>query len=445
MMKSRKKKIVLFLLTALVFSLAACGSKETAISVSGENVTVDDLALRPGGEAGILYENDGLKLMIPLEYDELLLKEIPQDDQNGILFSVTEKASADAAEASGEEYDGAGWLFSIGRISEEELKEQLCGDMSGREVIAGDASGNYYLLYHPTDVRYFREDNEAMERDRELWSNLTSWAYSRVPESFLAENSSLIPESRDNSNLGICLAQIAYQPGCDYTVSTTEYGPIAPEAGFDALPYAERLIKGVRYEYLDGEEAPDGEYVVLSFPDGRRFDFFLAEGGENIVREVWGEQYETLYRAVFDDGSTLASTVMQEWYDALAANRTMSDLGYTADAFVGNWADKIGGRCSIEISRKEGSEDYSIYIHWGSSAFETSVWNMTAHPAGSNVLRYEDCRHAILTYDQNGNETETLQYENGSGAFELTSTNELLWHDEYDHAADDMPFISEAP
>ena len=108
MMKSRNKKIVLFLIAALVFSLTACGTKDTTISVSGENVTIDDLALRPGGEAGILYENDGLKLMIPLEYDELLLKEIPQDDPNGILFSVTEKASADAAEASGEEYDGAG-------------------------------------------------------------------------------------------------------------------------------------------------------------------------------------------------------------------------------------------------------------------------------------------------------------------------------------------------
>lgn len=32
---------------------------------------------------------------------------------------------------------------------------------------------------------------------------------------------------------------------------------------------------------------PDGEYVVLSLPDEElRFDFFRAEGKENLIREV---------------------------------------------------------------------------------------------------------------------------------------------------------------
>ena len=66
----KKKQVFLLALMMLaLFMLCGCGSKqEMSISGSGDSVTVNDLALRPEGEAGHLYENDGLKLMIPLEY-----------------------------------------------------------------------------------------------------------------------------------------------------------------------------------------------------------------------------------------------------------------------------------------------------------------------------------------------------------------------------------------
>ena len=57
----RKYRAVLgvLLVLAMTFSLAACGSsgKGSAISASGDSVTIDNLALRPDGEAGLLYEN----------------------------------------------------------------------------------------------------------------------------------------------------------------------------------------------------------------------------------------------------------------------------------------------------------------------------------------------------------------------------------------------------
>ena len=113
----KKKQVFLLALMMLaLFMLCGCGSKqEMSISGSGDSVTVNDLALRPEGEAGQLYENDGLKLMIPLEYDELLITETPQDDRGARLFSVSEKASVEAAKATGMDYEGAGWLFSIER------------------------------------------------------------------------------------------------------------------------------------------------------------------------------------------------------------------------------------------------------------------------------------------------------------------------------------------
>ena len=310
----------LSLALTVILMLAACGSKSDAgVKISGDNITVDNLALRPDGEVGLLYENNGLKLLIPLEYDGLLQTDVLTDSEAGMLFRVTEKASVEAAKKQGIKEDGPGWLFSIGKVDEAAMQDMLLyTDLSGAELFAKDAYGDYYVYYHPTDVRYFRENNEAMAADQEIWTQLNEWAWGKVRGSMLAENPQLMANPVDSSVVNLYMARIAYMPGAHYSLSTTEYGPVEPEAGeFDAAYFVERMMNGVHYEYVDGE-APDGEYVVLNFPDdGIRFDFFRAEGKENYVREVHEEGgYEALYLATFDDGETKAGEVMQEWYYA---------------------------------------------------------------------------------------------------------------------------------
>ena len=71
-----------------------------------------------------------------------------------------------------------------------------------------------------------------------------------------------------------------------------------------------------------------------------------------------------------------------------------------------------------------------------------TVNDLALRPAASHVLRYEDCRCVTLTLNENGVETEELQYENGTGSFTLLSTNELRWQDDTGHAADDALFIA---
>lgn len=441
----KKQMFSLALIMLTLFVLCGCGTKqEMSISSSGDSVTVNDLALRPNGEAGKLYENDGLKLMIPLEYDELLITETPKDDRDARLFSVSEKASIEAARAASTDYEGAGWLFSIERIDEAALQDLMCNtDLYGTEVFARDAQDRYYLYCHPTDVRYVRENNEAMAADQETWTALNGWDWKSVRETFLRENPELIADTRGSTSLELSLAQIAYKSGTRYSVSTTEYGPIEPaEDTFDAAPWLEKLMTNVRYEPIDLPEAPDGEYVVLSLPDQElRFDFFLAEGKENLIREVHGDEEIALYQASFAD-DTKASDVMQDWYDALVADRDMCDLGYTPDSLLGNWAEKIAGRGYITISKSADGE-YEVQVNWSNSAAEMNVWTMTARPAASNMLRYENCRHVLLTLREDGPETEELQYENGTGTFTLLSTNELQWQDDTGHAADDALFVSE--
>ena len=55
-MKTTKSILSLLLAAGMAFSLSACGDKqEISISGSGDTITIDDLALRPDGEAGHLY------------------------------------------------------------------------------------------------------------------------------------------------------------------------------------------------------------------------------------------------------------------------------------------------------------------------------------------------------------------------------------------------------
>ena len=84
------------------------------------------------------------------------------------------------------------------------------------------------------------------------------------------------------------------------------------------------MTSGAKYESIEltDAEKPDGEYVVLNFPDDEnRYDFFLAEGSENIIRLVTGpedgEQYEYYYKVTFADGTSKASEIMHEWYNAI--------------------------------------------------------------------------------------------------------------------------------
>lgn len=266
------------------------------------------------------YKNGSYVLNIPGKYDNQVDTKILKTDPYGKLFTVSELASIEAAKAKNYETDGIGWLFAIGVLGEDKIGTMLCGDMSGVEVFARDGQWNYYLLYHPTDVRYFRENESAMRRDEKKWRTLTEWVGTSVAQDFIKDNPGLVPVSFDNSEIGIRLARIMFKQDT-YTISTNEFGPLNPN-GVNPTPYVDTLIKDARYEYADIKDTPDGEYVVLSFPkEGVRFDFFLQTGHRNYVREVRSDGSEILYKATFKNSTIEASDIMNRWYHELAANR----------------------------------------------------------------------------------------------------------------------------
>ncbi len=437
---NRGAVLSILLVLAMAFSLTACGSsgKGQEISVSGESVTIDNLALRPDGEAGILYENGGLKLLVPLEYDELLQIDMPENAEDGIFFSVAEKASIEAAKAQGNDSDGAGALFSIGKIDEARMIELILNtDLSGIEIFAQDAYGDYYVYYHPTDVRYFREDNDAMVRDQENWTALNEWAYGTVRSSMLEENPQLMPIQIGTTDLDLYLARIAYVPGAAYTLASLEYGSVEPKAGeFDAAPFVERLMNGVKYEYVD-EEAPDGEYIVLSFPEeGTRFDFFLMEGKENYIREVHeGSDYETVYLATFDDTSVSATEVMREWYYA-AVGATPADVAENADEAAEPVLGMLGGWKATDSPRM--SEEATAAFEKAMEGFVGVSYEPVACLAQQLVSGTNDailCRAQVVYPDAQPYYAIVYIYENLEGNAEILKIVSLTRNGEVDENA----------
>lgn len=326
-MKFKKTSVLsLALAVALVLALAACaavGPKSNGVAISGESLNIDDLALRPEGDAARIYVNDGMSLLIPLEYDELVTVDTENADLAGLLFTVSEKASVEAAEAEEHGDWGMGWLFSIGRVSKAELDEMMSADMSNAAVFARDGDGNYYMFYHASDVRFYRV-GEVYQDDQDGWQQwemLSEWAYQDVRNSFIAENPGLTAYTVTNTGVDIYLARLACWDDIEYTLGSVAFGPLSPD-GVDAAPYVERLRSGVTFETVDSSQTPSGEFFVLNFPDsggGERFDFFAAGG--NYVREVYGPngEYEILYKAAYADGTTESSEIVADWYFALAA------------------------------------------------------------------------------------------------------------------------------
>ncbi|MBR0283151.1 MAG: hypothetical protein IJQ81_16435, partial [Oscillibacter sp.] len=354
-MKYRKKSpFSVIAAVLLTLTLAACSVAGPTNGTSGTSATTEGKTSGTSaatGSEGVV--NAGFRLSVPPEYKDLLVIETPQNDPNGVLFSVSEKASIEAANAQGDDYDGAGWLFSVARISEDAFHEAICYDMSGEEVFAKNTDGQYYMYCHPTDVRLVREDY-ADKESIDQWTALNEWA-ATAPDTFLAENPGLTAEKRGNTALDMYLARVAYMDGVNYTVSATEYGPM-DGSGFDASSYAESLTNGVTFEPADDSETPDGEYIVLSFPDDDiRFDFFRAEGKEHYIRQVWSGDNETLYRAVFENGDHASDTcnIMSEWYDALVTVNggwALDASGFTGEEFAGEWQDSYSQRAVLHIA-----------------------------------------------------------------------------------------------
>ena len=332
-----RREVALVLILALVLSLGACAAAPssahdtasapapTEAPASTPKPTEPPAATpeptqtpEPEDLNVTVFENFGLKLKVPNELADKLILETKDEP----LFTATEIASKEAAEKTHPEYaDGMGWLFSISRVTEDELHEMLTYVMFGQEVFARDDSGCYYVLNTPTDVRIDRE-GEITESDLAQWSAFYKWINGSMRERFIADNG-LTPCRISNTDLDIELARIAWNGETAYTLASLADG-VHGLGNADGAAASEKILSKCFFKMTE-EEIPDGEYLVLQIPDSRaRFDFFYAEVGR-LVRE-YRDDMEILYRCTEDVDVT---SLVEQWYEALPrAAQT-----YDADAY----------------------------------------------------------------------------------------------------------------
>ena len=398
-----------------------CVRKEM-ISFLYQTKLLNDIANAP---AEVYF--DEYSVPVPQEYFERLYYGYygVEDVETGeeLLLVVSEGASVDEAETMGEEdAEGIGELFRISRVSEERLHELLCGDMSGIQVFAKDEEGRYYLFCTPTDVRYVRETTEKMTEDINDWSELNDWVHSELIDNILDANSALTPVSYTNTTLDMYLARIAYAKDVKYTVSTTEYGPLSSDK-VDGAKYAEYLLEG-NFEEVENAEAPDGEYIVLNFPDeGVRYDFFAAD--RNLVREV-RDDYEIMYKRVYE-GSVTNTEAMQGWYLDLAEQSGKKEDYKELDPFLGEWAEEFAGRGFMTVTKSVAPAKADIEVRWPGSAFEVSTWSITANLSFDGKLVYDKCKHIVTEYDEDGNGTVVSEVTDEGGFISIDKEGKLNW------------------
>ena len=284
-----------WLVTAAVLAMTTAAFSTAALAADNEKVEVE----------GIAFE-------IPEELKDLVTV---RTDDGDMLVSVYETASVKAAEALGEDREGAGWIFGISRMPEDRVNELRCDGMDGMEVFAED--DDTYLIYnHPTDVRFVREKQEEYEQGMDQWTKVNEWAGENVRSEILANNPEWEPEVFTNTMLDMSLARAVYGTGKTVEVRSLDFaGQAMPVT--DAKDHLEDLADDFVYERVDDQESPAGEYIVLAFPeDDIRYEFPQADA--NYVREVRtmdGEDYETLYLASAKDADEddTPLSIMQDW------------------------------------------------------------------------------------------------------------------------------------
>lgn len=263
------------------------------------------------------FTSAGFTLSVPNEYVDLLIVDTTATDgPRSMFFSAHEKASVEASKALWPDDDTmvGGFLFGIGRVTEDEFRDVMCREMAGSEVFAVDEDGNYYMYYHPTDVQLIRDGVVETEADWALWTELCEWA-AGAPDRFMADNPGLTSLRRTNTSLDICLNRLLYWEDVAFTLTHSSMSAAISPTHEQSLPHLERLT-ACQVSNADEATVPDSEYITLHIPDeNARFDFFLD--GNGLFREFFFDGSSALYRMDCDSG-TPAGQIALDWYSAVA-------------------------------------------------------------------------------------------------------------------------------
>ena len=106
---------------------------------------------------------------------------------------------------------------------------------------------------------------------------------------------------------------------------------------------------------------------------------------------------------------------------------------------AGEYQDEVSQRATATVTANTEAQIVNITVTWSTSASESTEWTMSAVKEG-NQLVYSDCvkRSTFMSEDlddegegdedgMGGGAEETVEYEGGSGSFEISDDGKLLW------------------
>lgn len=185
-------------------------------------------------------------------------------------------------------------------------------------------------------------------------------------------------------------------------------------------------ISGV---YVDGKlafedrEIPDGiDYVYTN--DCYLARWFRVEGQFVLSANVHKDYTKETFTAVSEE-IQMVNAIQSE-----ADGDEMIEY-FDPYALVGDYADKVSQRATMNIKYNKDKNEFDVVISWGNSAFETMQWDMTARDDGNvNFLSYNNCQCKTITYPDNGKEVEKVVYKDKSGILLVNEDMTITWIDD---------------
>ena len=190
---------------------------------------------------------------------------------------------------------------------------------------------------------------------------------------------------------------------------------ITAEDGFDNAGVTELLCDATEtYSFTKSYDDTTWKVYVLDekFTDGARY---LSQAEEPAL-----EGDGTLE---IEEGKYIYILCSESAFSADAASGAALSINY-ASSLSGNYQDSTSQRATAKVF--DNGETLDIIVRWSSSATETTMWDMVCNNEGDK-LTYTNCKKSNVTYDENGESTEEVEYENGEGFFTLED-GKLLWN-----------------
>ena len=156
--------------------------------------------------------------------------------------------------------------------------------------------------------------------------------------------------------------------------------------------------------------------------------------------------------AVSETEETEAASSSETSASESAVSEAEETAGKTAEEVItervpflaGEWEDSYSQRAGMNIEPIEEDKTnatYHVTIHWGGSASETAIWTFTGkYMPVTDALVYSDCKYAIVTMQENGEEQEDVRYEDGTGTLQIEDDH-ILWIDDMENAGEGCTFV----